>query len=288
MKTVTGVERGLAVIVLTKDEERDLPACLASVREIATELIVVDSWSSDSTVEIAQSAGARVYQRNFVTQAEQFNWALESIQIDAEWVLRIDADERVTPELADELKKNLNAAPEEVTGFVVPLRIRFLGRDLRYGDSYPVWLLRVFRTSVGRYEEIAMDEKVVLLRGDARRLKGDLIHDIPKDLVSWVRKHVDYAIRECYTLSTGPSLQIEKGYGDASARTRRRRKETIYLRVPLLWRAAAYWFYRYVLRLGFLDGIEGAIYHFLQGFWYRFLVDALLLDASNHASKQER
>jgi len=288
MKTVMAVERGLAVIVLTKNEERDLPACLASVREIATEVIVVDSWSSDSTVEVAQSAGARVYQRDFVTQAEQFNWALEAIEINAEWVLRIDADERVTPELAEELRKNLNAAPEEVTGFVVPLRIRFLGRDLRYGDSYPVWLLRVFRKGVGRYEEISMDEKVVLLRGHARRINGDLIHDIPKNLVSWVRKHVEYAIRECQSLSTGPSLQIESAYGDACARTRRRRKEHIYLRIPLLWRAAAYWVYRYVLRLGFLDGIEGAIYHFLQAFWYRFLVDALLLEMSNHRSKQKR
>ncbi len=274
------IGRGLAVIVLTKDEERDLPACLASVRDIATELIVVDSWSTDGTVEIARAAGARVYQRDFVTQAEQFNWALEAVGIDAEWILRIDADERVTPELARDLERKLGAAEGDVTGFVLPLRIRFLGRDLRYGDTYPVWLLRVFRRGAGRYESLAMDEKVVLARGRADRLSGDLIHDIPKSLGAWVRKHTDYAARECQAILERQGRVDESDYGGADAGARRRKKELIYLRLPPLWRALVYWGFRYFLRLGFLDGVEGAIYHFLQGFWYRFLVDSLLLEGS--------
>jgi len=266
----------VAAIILTKNEELCLPACLESLAGVASEVFVIDSLSTDRTVEIAQRYGARVLVHPFVNQAKQFNWALDNIQSGAEWILRIDADERFHAELTQELIQLIPDLPLEVTGIVVPLRIRFLGREIRFGDMYPVWLLRLWRSGAGRCEDRWMDEYIELSEGRAIRVRGDLLHDIPKNLTEWTVKHNWYATRECADI-----LSISKGLpGEEDKGFRRRLKQSVYLRLPLFYRAFAYWFYRYVIKLGFLDGKEGLIYHFLHGFWYRFLVDAKLYEAS--------
>jgi len=264
----------LAAIVLTKDEERDLPACLESLEGLATERYVIDSGSTDRTVAIAEEYGARVLLHTFVSHAAQFNWALENVPSEAEWVLRIDADERIGRRQREELRAALREAPEDVTGFEIVRRIRFLGRELRYGDTYPIWLLRVWRRGEGRCEDTWMDEHIVLRRGKVRRVKGDLIHDLPKDLTEWTAKHNWYASRECQDIKSREAAAALEG----QAGTKRWLKQNVYLRFPLFYRAFFYWFYRYFLKRGFLDGRQGLVYHFLQGFWYRFLVDAKLYE----------
>ena len=260
----------LAAIVLTKNEELRLPACLESLAGIASEVFVIDSLSTDRTVEIAQQCGARVLLHPFVNQANQFNWALANIDTNAGWILRIDADERLSQELRRELAERLPSLEPEVAGLMLPLRINFLGRTMRRGDSYPVWLLRVWRTGLGRYEDAWMDERIVLARGEVLKFHGDLIHEIPNTLSQWTLKHDGYAARECLDI-------ISEGAGPQPQLSRKLNKR-LYLRLPPFYRACFYWFYRYFFRLGFLDGKEGMIYHFLQGFWYRFLVDAKLFE----------
>jgi glycosyltransferase involved in cell wall biosynthesis len=270
---------GLAAIILTKNEELRLPACLESLAGIAPEVFVIDSLSTDRTVEIAQRYGARVLVHPFVNQADQFNWALANIQTKADWILRMDADERLSQELRRELAERLPGLEPRVAGLMLPLRINFLGRSMRHGDSYPVWLLRVFRTGLGRYEDTWMDERIVLERGEVLKLHGDLIHEIPNSLSEWTRKHDGYAARECLDIiSDGarPQPQIS-----------RKLNKRLYLRLPSFYRAFFYWFYRYFLRLGFLDGKEGMIYHFLQGFWYRFLIDAKLYEMQENSDSPQ-
>ncbi len=265
----------IAAIILTKNEERDLPACLASLKGVVSEIHVVDSGSTDSTVALARGFGARVYTHDFVNQALQFNWALENITSECQWVLRIDADERLSPELQCWVREQAPWLGPEVTGVLLPRRIRFLGRSLRWGDSYPVWLLRLFRRRYGRCEASWMDEHIVVSEGTVIHARGDLIHEIPKSVAEWTRKHVWYAERECRDILGGvtgaSNLAGQPGL-------RRRLKQRVYLHLPLFVRPFCYWFYRYFLRLGFLDGRAGLIYHFLQGFWYRFLVDAQLYE----------
>lgn len=274
MKEVT-----LAAIVLTKNEERDLSACLESLNGLATEIYVVDSGSTDGTAMIAEEWGARVLSHPFTNYATQFNWALENIPSVAEWVLRIDADERIGDRQRDEMRTALREAPQDVTGLEVARRIRFLGRELRYGDTYPIWLLRVWRRGKGRCEDTWMDEHIVLRRGEVRRVQGDLIHDIPKDLTEWTAKHNWYATRECQDVTSRDAAAAL----DGQAGTKRWLKQNVYLRFPPFYRAFFYWFYRYFLKLGFLDGTQGLIYHFLQGFWYRFLVDAKLYEGGTRS-----
>lgn len=269
---MTGTAR-IAAIILTKNEEQDLPACLESLDGVATQIFVVDSGSTDRTVEIAERHGAQVLTHKFVSHAAQFNWALDRINTSAEWLLRIDADERLSDDLQKEIRERLSGVGEDVTGFLVPRRIRFLGRTIQHGDSYPVWLLRLWRNGFGRCEDTWMDEHVVLSSGRTAKLCGDLIHDIPKNLSEWTRKHNGYADRECKDI-----LATAANAADGYQAGMKKLKKTLFLRLPPFYRAFLYWAYRYFLRLGFLDGKEGLIYHFLQAFWYRFLVDAKLFE----------
>jgi hypothetical protein len=216
-----------------------------------------------------------VFSHSFINYATQFNWAVDNVPSAAEWVLRIDADERIGDRLREALVSALREAPGDVTGFEFARRVRFLGRELRYGDTYPVWLLRVWRRGEGRCEDTWMDEHIVLRQGKVRRVQGDLIHDIPKDLTEWTAKHNWYASRECQDITSHEAAAALEG----QAGTKRWLKQNVYLRFPLFYRAMFYWFYRYFLKLGFLDGRQGLVYHFLQGFWYRFLVDAKLYEA---------
>jgi glycosyltransferase involved in cell wall biosynthesis len=265
----------VAAIILTKNEERDLPQCLNSLHGIAGEVYVVDSGSTDRTVEIAHAWGATVLNHAFPNYAAQLNWALDNINTEADWIFRIDADERVSPLLRESFLRTLPTLGQEVAGVLMPVRVSFLGRHLRWGDTYPMWLLRMWRRGKGRCEDTWMDEHMITSPGEVRRLPGDLIHEIPKNLSEWTRKHDWYAERECQNILNGLGDQA-----DMSGQARRKRlfKKRVYLRLPLFYRAWLYWFYRYFLRLGFLDGKEGLIYHSLQAFWYRFLVDAKLYE----------
>jgi glycosyltransferase involved in cell wall biosynthesis len=210
-----------------------------------------------------------------VNYAGQLNWALKNINTSADWIIRIDADERLSEMLRTQLITAVNRLPADVTGLEAPLRIRFLGRNLRFGHTYPIWLLRVWRNGCARCEDRQMDEHMVLTHGETRRLRGDLLHEIPKSLTDWTAKHNWYATRDCADISSSEPAEPPQG----AAGTRRRLKQSVYLRLPLFHRAFAFWAYRYIFRLGFLDGKAGLIYHFLQGFWYRFLVDAKLYES---------
>lgn len=272
-------ETTLAAIILAKDEERDLPACLESLEGLATEIYVIDSGSTDRTAAIAAEYGAQVLSHPFTNHAAQFNWALAKIPSVAEWIVRIDADERIGGGQRAALQVALREAPEDVTGFEIARRIRFLERELRYGDTYPIWLLRVWRRGEGRCEDTWMDEHIVLRRGKVRRVQGDLIHEIPKDLTEWTAKHNWYASRECQDTTSREAAAALEG----QAGRKRWLKQNLYLRLPPFYRAFFYWLYRYLLKLGFLDGTQGLIYHFLQGFWYRFLVDAKLYEGRSRS-----
>ena len=157
----------LTVIVLTFNEEIDLPACLDSLSRLGCRIVVVDSDSDDRTVEIAKAAGADVFRHEFESQAQQLNWALDHIPMDSLWLLRLDADERFTPELAEELQTKLSGPTDNVTGFYVKRRVHFMGRWIRHGGYYPTWLLRVWKRGAARCEDRLMDEHMVLSEGEA-------------------------------------------------------------------------------------------------------------------------
>jgi glycosyltransferase involved in cell wall biosynthesis len=270
----------LTVVILTRDEELNLPVCLASLAPLRPVVWIVDSGSTDRTVEIARSAGCEVVERSWRTYADQLNWALDTLPITTPWVMRLDADEHLTRELAAELAERLPRLPDDVTGLLVKRQVHFWGRWIRHGGYYPTWLLRVWRRGEARCEDRWMDEHMLLARGRSLRLAHDLIDENRKGLGFWVDKHNRYADREVRDLR-------ERSGGDPrperQAGRRRWAKAVLYARLPLFVRPLLYFLYRYVVRLGFLDGRAGLVFHLMQGFWYRLLVDAKLYELERSA-----
>ncbi len=274
------MKKTLSAIILTYNEELNLGQCLASIAGWADEIFVVDSFSTDKTLEIAKQYNATVVQHPFEGYySGQYNWALEHLPIRSEWILRLDADEYLTEALKQEIDETLLRLAEDVHALSIKRRVYFMGRWIKHGGYYPAWFLRVFRFGKGRIEFTAMDEHTVLLEGTFQRLRNDFIHDNKKDLTAWTEKHNGYASREVQDLLSDYSAEVYNAIVmGRQVRRKRWLKTNVYLRLPMFWRAWFYFLYRYIYKLGFLDGKEGLIFHFLQGCWYRFLVDAKLYE----------
>ena len=276
---VNAVESKLSVILLTMNEELNLPSCLESLKGLDSEIFVVDSGSTDRTLDISKSAGARIFHHAFEHYGAQRNWAQENLPISGEWVLHLDADERLTPELVSEINQVLQNPPPDIEGFMLRKRTIFMGRWIRHGGHYPSYHLRLFRRSHGTCEDRLYDQHF-LVDGQVQSLKHDYLDIVACNLRSWTLRHSKWAQLEAEEI-----LRVHKNGNrvrpDADGNPiekRRWLREGVYLRSPLFSRAFLYWFYRYFFRLGFLDGKEGLIFHFLQGCWFRFLVDATIYE----------
>jgi glycosyltransferase involved in cell wall biosynthesis len=284
----------LSVVILTHDEEQNLPACLASIRTLDAEIFVVDSGSTDRTLAIACEAGCQVVEHPFENYARQRNWAFDHLPIATPWTLCLDADERLTPELAAEIAAVVGRPELRHDGYMLRKRTIFMGRWLRHGGQYPAWHLRLFRTGHGRCEDRLYDQHFVV-RGSVGRLANDYIDVITSDLGTFVARHNRWAALEAEEILGGVRGVAAEGSAvkpvlTGTAIERRRFLRTrVYQRFPLFLRAFLFWFYGYVLRLGFLDGMEGLIFHTLQRFWFRFLVDAKIwgLQRAGFEQRQE-
>lgn len=268
----------LTTLVLTYNEEVNLPHCLESVESLTRDIVVVDSGSDDATTDIAATYTDRVYDHPFENQAQQVNWVLDEVPIETDWVIWLAADEYLLPKLRAEIRETLPRLPSRVTGLYLKRRVHFLGQWIRHGGYYPTWLLRIFRTGKGRCEQREMDEHLVVLEGETRRLEHDFVDHNRKDLAFWTVKHERYAGREARSILKGSDEEVEASLFGSKPERKRWLKQNVYLRCPAFLRAVLYFLYRFFIRLGFLDGREGWVFHVLQAFWYRFYVDAKLME----------
>jgi glycosyltransferase involved in cell wall biosynthesis len=273
----------LTTIILAFNEEANLPACLASLDRLNCATFVVDSGSTDRTVEIAEAAGAVVVRHDFENYAAQRNWAQRSLPIRSPWVLHLDADERLTPDLVNEVNTVLPSVGGGINGFLLRKRTVFMGRWIKHGGHYPSYHLRLFRPEHGACEDRLYDQHFVV-RGRVERLQHDYLDVLTSNLSTWTVRHVRWAELEAQELTNGQagSGQVRGALFGTPIERKRWLRNVPYRRAPLFTRAFLYWFYRYVLKLGVLDGTQGLIFHFLQAFWYRFLVDAKIYEQQHH------
>jgi len=272
---VTGRVAPVSVVILTFNEERNLPACLASVSGWTSETVVLDSGSTDQTVAIATAHGARVVVHAFDTHSRQWAWALAEIPFASEWVLALDADQSVTPELRAAIVDAVAGPDVAIAGYFLNRRQVFRGRWIRHGGYYPKYLLKLFRRAAVRVDAADLVDHHFRVDGPTARLSGDLIEDNRNEtaIFDWIAKHNRYArlqaTEELARATAGRA--VGRWGGDPDERTLR--LKALWARMPAYVRPAGYFLYRYVLRLGFLDGKQGFVFHFLQAWWYRLLVD---------------
>lgn len=267
----------ISVLILTFNEEKNIFDCLQSIAGIAGEIIVVDSGSTDNTLEIVKKFGAHIVEHPFENYSQQRNWALRNIPMQYDWVLNLDADHRVTPELNATLVKVFQSPiPASVNGFMVSRRTIFLGKWIRFGGHYPVYHAVLFRRGKGFCEEKLYDQHFKV-DSEIRKLGGDIIDIITDSLTRFTDRHNRWSSLEAEELTQSKApveKNLIKGSVTGNPIQQRRFLKSVYERVPLFVRPALYFLIRYVFRFGFLDGRRGLIFHFLQGFWFRFLVDA--------------
>lgn len=272
----------ITVVILTKDEQRHIARAIGSVQGFADRIYVVDSGSTDGTIKIAQDLGATVLSNPWKNYATQFNWALDQLPEGTDWVLRLDADEIVSPDLAAQIAAKLPKVGPEVHGLFMHRRMSFLGREIHWGGIFPIRVLRLFRHGRGACENRWMDEHIIV-EGETENLQGEILDDNRNSLTWWTEKHNAYACREVVDILNQehgflPHESVARLKAGDQAGVKRWIKENVYTKLPGGTRAAMYFLYRYVFRLGFLDGREGRAFHVLQGFWYRYLVDAKLFE----------
>lgn len=274
----------ITAVVLTFNEQLHIARCLERLGPLADRIIVVDSFSTDRTVELARAAGAEVWQNRFVNHAAQFQWALDRLAGNAEWIVRVDADEWFEPAAIAQIRDEIATAPAAVGAFDIRRKVIFRGRWIRWGGYYPTILTRIWRDGAASVEQRWMDEHVVVEHGEVRRIdRGDLVDENLKDITDWTDKHNYYATRQMVQFIALEQPLLDQaatgGNLNRAAALRRALRNQLFAKSPLYLRSLAYFVQRYFLRLGFLDGREGLVFHFLQGFWNFFLVDAKVDEA---------
>lgn len=275
----------ITVIILTYNEELHIRRCLENVCPIAKKVYVIDSPSTDRTQEICREfPNVEVVVHKYPgNQAEQFNWALDNVKIETEWVLRLDADEYLTDGLKKEMKEKLSLLPLSTSGVVLPLGRAFMGRILKHGIVNGVRMIRMFRYGKVRYERRLMDEHLEVLEGNTITFENKFIDDNLLSISKFIDKHNNYSSREAallldaeYNLTSFLKNDTPQTY--ASEVSAKRVQKAKYAKMPLFWRSLGYFIYRYIFKLGFLDGKEGFCWDFFQGLWYRMLVDAKVFE----------
>lgn len=286
----------VTLIVTTRNEEQNIESCLLSARGLMDQIIVVDSESADDTVRIASRHAEVVSLPYDHTKIIPwiYQWALDNLEIRNEWVMILEADQRLTEELKAELAALFSRGRIPESGFYVRRRQVFRGRPLRFGGYGSKYMLKLFRRDAGQLDAEETDTRVYV-KGSVGRLSSPIIEENRKEdeILFYLQKHLRYAEvfareellrrREKGNWKTAPAL-----FGTPDQRVLW--MKNLYFRLPLYVRPFLYFFYRYVILLGFLDGKTGSVFHFLQAFWFRLVMDIRieeLLKAAEAAPRGE-
>ena len=264
-------------IIMTKNEEKNIVQCLQSIQGFAKRALVIDCGSTDKTVELAKANGADVVIHEFSYYSQQFNWGLDNGNIDTEWVIRLDADERFTPELNAELESIIANGDEELAGITIEADYFFLGRCIKHGLRKKRKMM-LFKKACGRLEDKRRDAHSVLSKGYSVQAKNRFEHYDFKDLDSHIKRYNWYATREMMDYIDYTRGDAINAHADKLVQKQRKKKYGLYYRAPRFFRAYLWFIYSYFFRLGFLDGKEGFLYCYFECYWYRLLVDAKLYE----------
>lgn len=286
------MQKFIDTIILTYNEHLHIRRAVENAKRISNNVFVLDSFSTDDTVALALAAGATVLQNPWHNNyADQLNWGLEHFNFTSPWIMRLDADEFLTEELIEEINFKINSIDENISGIILKRRYYFMGKWVNHG-IYPVKLLRIFRTGKGVCESRWMDEHIVLSEGKTIEFTYDFIDENLNTINWWTGKHNNYAIREAIdyldiTYNICGYSENDKDDKGAQANKKRDVKHRYY-KLPIFIRPFLYFLYRYFIKRGFVEGKVGLIFNFLQGYWYRFLVDCQIFEIERNCGHDKK
>ena len=268
----------ITAIILTYNEEKHIERCLLSIKDLAKRIVIIDSFSNDNTLNILKKYDVEILQNKFINQSKQLNWGLENSNIKTEWMLRLDADEIVTKSLIEKVSEDLKNYSSNISGITVNRKLIFLKKNISFGGVFPHHTLRFWRNGKGKCEEAWVDEHIIV-DGEVVHINEDIIDENLNNLKWWINKHKSYAIREAinFLLMKENSKNNNSKINDLPQFNKKKMKLKFYYNFPPILRPILLFLYSYFLRLGFLDSWQGLVFHFLQGFWYRLLVDLNIL-----------
>lgn len=274
------MESNISVIIPTKNEIIHIERSVRNALRLTPYVFVVDSESTDGTAEKAESLGAKVFQYDwtaFSNFSKKINWALENLPIKTTWVIRLDADEFFLDNTIMMLPQELEKLQPEVNGVTLNRRIHFQGRWMKHSGQYPRPMIRITRFGFAQFELRMIDEHVNVKGGKIANLSLDFVDDNLISISQWVKKHDVYSLKEAIEMLHREIGLFERESStddfDKFAKKIKKGKFT-YAKMPPYWRAFFYFVYRHFIKFGFLDGYQGFLWNFFQGWWYRTLVDA--------------
>lgn len=281
------MSNSITAIVLTYNEELNLSKCLLSLSKINADIVLVDSYSNDSTICIAEEYNARIYKNSWINYSKQFNWALENIEIASDWILRIDADEYLDDELVSDINLRLFNLPPDITSIYLNRAHAFNGKILNYSRFNRKKHLKIWRRGFGYCQDTWMDEHIIVDQGDSILFRGKLIDDNRKNTLDFISKHTNYAVREAihYFMLRTKSYKHKNFHNTSELDT----IVPIFLRklyygfIPSYLRPWLLFIYEYFICFGFLDGKSGYYYLIFQVLFYRSLVESIIEDANSYS-----
>jgi len=284
----------ISTIILTYNEEQHIERCIKNAQQFSESIYLIDSFSSDRTIEIAESLGAKVYQNKWENNhSKQFNWGLKNLPITTDWIFRLDADEYLTDDLILEINNKVPHLKSNISGVVFERKMFFLNTLMTKG-MLQMNMLRLFKFQHGFCEERWMDEHIILTKGESILFNGYFVDHNLNTLGWWIQKHNNYSIREAVDLLDlelnllKPVTEQAEQYALSADAQSKRNKKKKYANMPLFWRSLFYFVYRYFFKFGFTQGKEGFLWHFLQGWWYRTLVDAKIYEIKKECGSDKR
>lgn len=273
----------LTIIILTFNEEANIIGCLDSLKGINANLFIVDSYSTDKTIDIIKERDIRYVQHPFENYSKQRNWSQENNPFKTEWILNLDAGERLTPQMNDWINNSFDSEDSTYDGYMFSRKTMFFGQWIKYGGHYPNFHLRLYRKDKGRCEDKIYDQHFVVDGKTKTVPKGiDIIDTVCDNLKDFTIAHAKWAIYEAAErlLNDEDTGEVAPNLFGNKIERRRWLKNNLFQKTPIFVRSFFYFIYRYFIRLGFLDGKYGLVFHFLQGLWFRFLIDSVVYNIS--------
>ena len=273
------VPADITAIIMTNNEEKHLSRCLLSIKDFIKKIVIIDSYSTDNTLNIAKKYNIEVLQHEWINYSSQFNWGVENAKIKTEWIFRLDPDEIASETFAKKIGVYLNNLSSKTSGISIIRRLIFLGKEINFGGDFPQRGIRIWRNKKGKIENTWSDEHVIV-DGNVEYTNLDIIDKNLNNISWWTAKHNKYATVE--TIEFFLQKERKEKYKNLKSTKREKLKKNlkfkIYYKFPMGLRSFLFFIYKYIFRLGFLNGWQGFVWCFLQGFWYRLLVDLKIVE----------